>query len=66
MRKKEIIRVLSTIVGGSFLACAVGNLEAEDFVDSTLFDWRKLILSGIIILIPAIVISARELWREAH
>lgn len=57
---KRIIAVSSVLVGGTLLWCSVSNLEAQQYVDSPLFDWKILCIAGIIVLIPGFICLIRE------
>lgn len=57
---RRIIAVSSVLVGGTLLWCSVSNLEAQQYVDSPLFDWKILCIAGIIVLIPGFICLIRE------
>ena len=57
---KKIIAVSSVLVGGTLLWCSESNLEAQQYVDSPLFDWKILCIAGIIVLIPGFICLIRE------
>jgi len=57
---RRIIAVSSVLVGSTLLWCSVSNLEAQQYVDSPLFDWKILCIAGIIVLIPGFICLIRE------
>jgi len=58
--REKVIAVSSLIVGSTLLWFSVSNLEAQQYTDSPLFDWRVLCIAGIIILIPGFICLRRE------
>ena len=57
---EKMIAVSSVFVGSMLLWCSVSNLEAQQYVDSPLFDWKILCIAGIIALIPGLIILVRK------
>lgn len=57
---EKVIAVSSLLVGGTLLWFSVSNLEAQQYVDSPLFDWKILCIAGIIVLIPGFIILIRK------
>ena len=58
--REKVIAVSSLIVGSTLLWFSVSNLEAQQYTDSPLFDWRILCIAGIIMLIPGFICLRRE------
>ena len=57
---EKMIAVSSVLVGSTLLWFSVSNLEAQQYVDSPLFDWKILCIAGIVALIPGFIILVRE------
>ena len=57
---EKMIAVSSVLVGSTLLWFSVSNLEAQQYVDSPLFDWKILCIAGIIVLIPGFIILVRK------
>ena len=57
---EKMIAVSSVLVGSTLLWCSVSNLEAQQYINSPLFDWKILCIAGIIVLIPGSLILVRK------
>ena len=57
---EKMIAVSSVLVGSTLLWFSVSNLEAQQYMDSPLFDWKILCIAGIIVLLPGFIILVRK------
>ena len=58
--KEKMIAVSSLLVGSTLLWFSVSNLEAQQYVNSPLFDWKILGVAGIIAIFPGFIILVRK------
>ena len=57
---EKMIAVSSVLVGSMLLWCSVRNLEAQQYVDSPLFDWKILGVAGLIAILPGFIVLIRK------
>lgn len=57
---KKIMAASSLTIGSLLLWFGISNLEAQDYTDLPLFDWKILYVSGLIIIIPGIIYLIRR------
>ena len=65
---KRVVAASSFMIGSALLTFSMSNLEFQEYTDSPLIDWRKLVIYAAIAYIPLIFYLVREeiKWRDNH